>query len=788
MKAPQMIRHPLATACAAAVMVSPLASAQDTEQATVIEEVYVTAQSQVFGNNAVTESMKLQQSPMTSVNALIDNLPGVSIQEGDTYGFDDWSTTIAVRGFQNSLSEQQIGTTIDGIPNGGSSYGGGAKANRYLDPSNLETVTVSQGTADIASRALDALGGTIDFVSSDPEEEQRIRAQASFGEYDAERYYLRYDTGTLGGHTRAWFSVSHQTASDWVNGAAENERDHIAAKLVSSFDAVEITAYASYDDIHEDNYQRLFSPEEFASNDGWDRLTDVWTGIPYVDQVYRRGWSTLRENFLGYVKAAFQPTDGMNLTVGGYYHDNKGRGDWIPPYLVNVVDDQGGPESEALGNAGVNGGGIQGLIFFVDGAGNALSPTPGCASSITFPYGGAGPQYDPACYAPGAIAVQSYRHTNYWKERTGAFVDGDWDLELAGFTNTLRGGIWYEDQTRDETRTWQKITDTRVGIEFDQVPYWTQYDRTYPQETFKWYLEDSIDVGDITLTLGAKKFLVDVERRDNFGETTGVAVDSDSDLLWSGGALWQTPVDGLEVFAGYAENFKAINDEILERPDSDLSALEPETAESIEVGLRYRGDRVFLTATYYEADFSNRIIFLSPESAAGPDYIIGTSGTYFNAGGIDSSGFELTADIDLTDSLRLYSAYTFSDSSYVGTGDAAVDAGLGVVPGADVVGIPDQQLVLSLDWRRDNLMAGISGKYTGERPVRLDNSWVADDYITTDFYVTLMGEQGPGSISGWNVTLLVNNAFDESYIGGIAGQGAWIGAPRTVSAAFTLDL
>lgn len=789
MKALPMNRHPLASACAAAILVSPYALAQDDRApATVVEEVYVTAQSQVFGNNAVTESMKMQQSPLTSVNALIDNLPGVSIQEGDAYGFDDWSTTIAVRGFQNSLAEQQIGTTIDGIPNGGSSYGGGAKANRYLDPSNLETVTVSQGTADIASRALDALGGTIDFVSSDPEDEQRIRAQASFGEYDAERYYLRYDTGTLGGHTRAWFSASHQTASDWVNGAAENERDHIAAKLVSTFDAVEITAYASYDDIHEDNYQRLFSPEEFASNDSWDRLTDVWTGIPYVDQVYRRGWSTLRENFLGYVKAAFQPADGMNLTVGGYYHDNEGRGDWIPPYLVNVVDDQGGPESEALGTAGVNGGGIQGLIFFVDGAGNALSPEPGCTSSITFPYGGAGPEYDPACYAPGAIAVQSYRHTNYWKERTGAFIDGDWTLDLAGFTNTVRGGIWYEDQTRDETRTWQKITDTRVGIEFDRVPYWTQYDRTYPQETFKWHLENSVDVGDFTLTLGAKKFLVDVDRRDNFGETSNVGVDSDSDLLWSGGVLWQTPLDGLEVFAGYAENFKAINDEILERPDSDLSSLEPETAENIEVGLRYRGDRVFLTATFYEADFSNRIIFLSPESAAGPDYIIGTSGTFFNAGGIDSSGFELTADIDLTDSLRLYSAYTFTDSTYVGTGDAAVDAGLGVVPGADVVGIPDQQLVLSLDWRRDNLMAGISGKYTGERPVRLDNSWVADDYITTDVYLTLVGDRSIGSISGWNVTLLVNNAFDESYIGGIAGQGAWIGAPRTVSASFTLDL
>ncbi|PLW81493.1 TonB-dependent receptor [Kineobactrum sediminis] len=753
-----------------------------------LEEIFVVARSQVFGSNVVTDSMKMQQSPLTSVNALIDNLPGVSVQEGDSYGFDDWSTTIAVRGFQNSLDQQQIGTTIDGIPNGGSGYGGGAKANRYVDSANLRTVAVSQGTADIASRSLDALGGTIDFVTDDPAEESGLRFQGGLGEDDGERYYVRYDTGTFGGNTRAWLSASHQSATDWINGAAENERDHLAAKLVSELGVAEVTAYISYDDTHEDNYQRLFSPEEFASNPEWDRLTDVWTGIPYVDQVYRQGWSTLRENLLAYVKADMEVSSTLRISAGGYYHDNEGRGDWIPPYLVNVADDQGGPESEALGTTSVMGGSALGQIFFVDGLGNALSPEAGCVSSITFPYGGAGPNYDPACYAPGAIPVQSYRHTNYKKERTGLTLDGEWMTSLAGLDNTVRGGLWYEDQQRDETRTWQKLVDARVGIEFDNVPYWTQYDRTYPQQVMKWYLEDSIELGSVTLNAGIKQFLVDVEREDNFGETTNVKVNSDSDVLLSGGVLWQTPVDGLEVFAGYSENFKAIYDEILERPESDLSALNPETAENVELGLRYRSGDLFLTTTFYQVDFNDRIIFLSPESAAGPNYLIGTNGTYFNAGGIEAEGLELTADLKLTDRLSVYSAYTWSDATYVGTGDPAVDTGLGIDPGNDVVGIPDQQLVLSLDYSHGNLLAGISGKYTGERPIRLDNSWIADDYITADLYLTLNGEALASTGNNWSVTLLMNNVFDESYLGGIAGQGAWIGAPRTVSASFTIDL
>lgn len=96
--------------------------------------------------------------------------------------------------------------------------------------------------------------------------------------------------------------------------------------------------------------------------------------------------------------------------------------------------------------------------------------------------------------------------------------------------------------------------------------------------------------------------------------------------------------------------------------------------------------------------------------------------------------------------------------------------------------------MLSLDWRRDNLAAGISGKYTGERAITLDNSWVAEDYITADIYVTLMGNALGGNAGNWSLTLLLNNAFDEEYLGGIAGQGAWIGTPRTVSASFTVDL
>ena len=145
-----------------------------------IEEIVVLGQAKTFANTAVTDSMMAQQAPITSVTAVIDNLPGVSVQEGDTFGFDDWSTTISIRGFQTSLADQQ-GMTIDGMPNGNSNYGGGAKANRYIDTANLGGVNVSQGTADIASRSNEALGGTLDFLTSDPLLESGVTLKGAAG-------------------------------------------------------------------------------------------------------------------------------------------------------------------------------------------------------------------------------------------------------------------------------------------------------------------------------------------------------------------------------------------------------------------------------------------------------------------------------------------------------------------------------------------------------------------------------------------------------------------------------
>ena len=756
-------------------------------------EIIVTGVRATYNNAQVSEGMMAQQTPLTSPLSLVDNLPGVSVQEGDTFGFDDWSTTVAIRGFQTNLDEQQVGITIDGLPNGGSNYGGGSKANRYIDSMNIGDVRVSQGTSDIGSLSNEALGGTLDFITSDPLEESRVRFSVSLGENDAQRFYVRYDTGTiLGGMAQAWISASHQEATDWVNSSAENQRDHIAAKFTTN-GPVKVTGYVSYDDTQEDNYQRLFSPVEFSSDPSWDRLTAEWTGIPYVDQLYRKGWSTLRENFFTYLKAEAEVASGLDIRAAAYFHKNAGRGDWVPPYIVNVTDDGvGNPESELSGLRTEGGGFIAdadhlaGRIYFVDANGVALNPDPACVSSITFPYGGAGPEYDPACYPAGAIGVQSYRHTHYGKERLGFTSDFNWERDFGSFNNVLRGGIWYEDTTRREWRDWHKIIDTRVGFEFENPSYWTQYRRKYPQDTFKWFVQDEVTFGPVTANFGIKQFINNLERLDILGETPNAKIDSKSDVLLSGGIRVEV-MDGLDIFAGYAENFKALGDEILERPLADINDLQPETAENIEVGVRYNTRLIQATATYFNSKFDNRIIFLANNTDAGPDYLIGTNGTYFNAGGIDSEGFELAVNAIVTEGVSLYGSYTYIDATYKGTGDPLVDEAVGITPGNRVTGIPKSMFVLSADFERGPFRFGISGKYTGARYVDIGNVWKTDSYFLTDAYVGVSGDAVSEMLEGVDFSLAVNNLTDESYLGGISGGGAWIGAPRTVVFTATVD-
>ncbi len=132
---------------------------------------------------------------------------------------------------------------------------------------------------------------------------------------------------------------------------------------------------------------------------------------------------------------------------------------------------------------------------------------------------------------------------------------------------------------------------------WDVRPYWHQYDWEFPQRIFRWYLEETLYADPFTASAGVRQFLVEISRTDLFNVNPDLNIDSNSDLLFSGGITYESSIDGLRLFAGYSGNFRAFTSALLEVPGRSLDTLEPETSSNIDIGIQFSGSRIALSGT-----------------------------------------------------------------------------------------------------------------------------------------------------------------------------------------------
>ncbi|MDQ8202281.1 TonB-dependent receptor [Pelagicoccus sp. SDUM812003] len=767
---------------AALISAGPLLAQSDNQSisdVTELEEVFVFSQSTTQSNAVLSLEQLELASPMTSALDHIDRLPGVVVQEGDAYGGDDWSTSVSIRGFQTDRNSSQLGYTIDGLPNGNTNYGGGAKPNRFIDSENIGSVVVSQGAGDIASASTTALGGTIQYMMIDPGYEESVSVQYSTGDNNMRRYFLRYNTGEIGENTRAFISLSDSFHNRWTsegeNGLAD--RLHVDSKVVSKWGQVNVEARLSYDDIHEDNYNGV-TLEQFAANPNWDYLTGEWTGMPNPDQYFVEGWSTVRENTLGGLKLDMPLGDNGTLMLQPYFHSQSGEGHWIPPYQRRGWDEEGNPTSIAQLAA------TEARVFFYDAAGNDILPLDEDGNPLANPFD---IETYPEAVQAGAVPASSFRTSHYGNSRIGARAN--YTLKTEG--NTLDVGFWYEQQERDSGRDWHKILDASVGMEYDYRPYWTDFDQTFDTDTTMLYVQDTIEWGSVTAQIGLKQYYVELSGYDNIASESLGSLDSDSDLLPSVGLLYDLGDHAGQLFANYTENFSAINDNVLLRDASP--SLAPEQSDSIDLGYRYTRDRLSFTASTYMIEFDNKISFVDPgdDDLTEIDYDIGTGGGFVNVGGIESKGLELAANYQFNSAFSGYVSATYNDSEYTKTVPEN-----GVVAGNEVVGSVSELLTASLFYRSEaGYYASLAAKWTGDRQGTLDNSEQMEAYTKVDmtFGYRRAFDTDDGFVKALRAELRVYNAFDARYLATPDGDarvsaGAYfIGAPRNVSMTFGLE-
>jgi len=715
-----------------------------------LEAVVVTGQAVSFTNNVLPPELTKLAAPLTSVVDAVNLLPGVNVTPGGVFGSDDWSVGITMRGF----TQDQLGFTVDGLPNGATSYGGGAKPNRFLDSENMRSVSVSQGTADISSPSNQALGGTINYESIDPSMKRGVAINYSTGSWQAQREFVRYDTGALfNDNTYGYISFSNTYNKRWIGSGSNGHtsRIHVDSKVISYLtDKLTMTARLSWDDAYENNYNSV-TLAQFKQDPNWDRLNWNWTGKPNVDQNFVQPWNTVRQNALAGVRFDYAPSDTSNIEFYPYFQYMKGSGGWLPPYQLFGVDGTG-----QLTGGRPTAGGAFSKVFFLDAAGQPLATPAGCSDA-----------FNAACYAAGATPASSFRQSLYKNNRYGFIAKGTWQVGI----NNLTAGLWLENLERINGRVWYAVNDPTLSWNYARPYYYKQFNQQLNTNTRKLYAQDEVHLGPVDITAGVSKYLVTLTGKDLLNNGTQFAsINSNSTLLPSIGAVYHLDHRS-QVYASVTKNFEPVPDGVVQAAavGTDISHVKPESSINIDTGYRYSTRDVQLGLSVYHVRFANQITFINPQSdgVTRINYTIGTAGTFINVGGVESKGVEAIANWKASPNVDLYASATFNNSTYLGNIN-------GIKAGNKVAGQPSRMLSVAANYHdADGFIAGISGKYVGGRYGTIDNTEKLPSYVSVDAYAGYHIGFSENSHTFKSIDLMFNvtNLMDRRYLGTVDSAG-----------------
>lgn len=735
-------------ASVAAVSLFPtLAAAQDVAPAADApadnagEEIVVYGFGETRQVQTVSDSDIALLTPGTSPLKAISKLPGVNFQSADAFGAYEWSTRISLRGF----NQNQLGFTLDGVPLGDMSYGNynGLHISRAIISENLGTVTVSQGAGNLATASTSNLGGTLVFASRDPSEKTDIVASGTYGSDDTYRGFVRVDSGDLGG-VRGYLSYAYLNAGKW-RGEGEQRQHQVNAKVVADVGDGKISAFLNYSDRAENDYQDMSAGMIARLGNRWDNFAPDWQTAYRVaavaaNQATRAGSATaalpyptfgltfpspvqtiddayydaagIRRDWIGGVTFETPVTDNVHAKLQGYYHNNKGQGLWWTPYVA--------------------------------------SPTG---------------------------APISVRTTEYNIDRMGAIGSITWETDM----NRLEIGGWYEGNDFRQARRFYALDNTLAGssrnsLKFQENPFFTQWDVEFSTETTQYYVMDTLDLGQLTLSGGWKGLRV--LNRANPRIAGGLASGSIQSKDWflpQVGALLKLG-DSAELFANYTQNMRAFVSAATAGPFSTTQAgfnallttsrLKPETSKTYEVGGRVRAGAFQGSVAAYYVDFSNRLLGVT--TGAG---IVGNPVILQNVGKVRSKGAEISGTYSMGGGFSATASYSYNDSTYRNNVVNAAGTVLAAIKGKTVVDSPKHIASGELAYTGDVLFGRIGANYMSKRYYTYTNDQSVGSRVLVDASIGVKVPEGHGFLTGFAIEASATNLLDKDYVSTIGSNG-----------------
>ena len=700
-----------------AVLVATVAGAAEPQP--VIEEIRVFGKGETRQVQALTAS-QLEQFPAgTSPLKSIEKLPGVNFQSADPYGAYEWSTRIVVRGF----NQNQLGFTLDGVPLGDMSYANhnGLHISRAILSENIGRVVLSQGTGALGTASTSNLGGTIQFYSDDPRDEFGVDLHGATGSDEAQRVYARLDSGETASGARAFLSIATQETDKW-KGAGTQEQEYANVKIVQPIGEAELSAYYSYSDRAEIDYQDMSHEMIGRLGQDWDNYFPDYaravaaaqgnfTGdVETLDDAYWNA-SGLREDNLAYVSLDTPMGEIASLSTTVYLHTNEGMGLWGTPYV----------------------------------------PTPDGAPL-------------------------SVRTTEYEIDRMGVVNSVQFDLDAHTVTATL----WYEDNDFNQARRFYGEPSlerpTRDFTEFQDNPFFTQWEYDFTTETLQFSLQDAWQINeDLRIEAGFKSVRVDVEADTVTGANKTGSISTEETFLPQVGFVYSVS-EQHEIFGDVSRNVRALIGSATgtspfsatqEGFEQIRSRIEPEMATTYELGWRFFVADVEGVVTAYYVDFEDRLLAIQQGSA-----IIGNFNALANVGTVETTGIEAGINWQLNDYITWFNSASYNKSTYEDDFTSGSDT-VGVA-GKTVTDAPEWLFNSELAMEMEQFFGKVHYKFTDERYYTYLNEGSVDGFSMLN--VALGYRLGNmGWLKSLTAQIDVTNVLEEDYISTV-GSGGFVNA------------
>jgi iron complex outermembrane receptor protein len=703
----------LALTVSASVTALDAARAQDAQDAGT-EAVVVIGSGQSRSVSTLLPSNLSVQPPGTSVQKLLNILPGVSAQSIDALGVNEQSLTLQVRGF----STTHLGYTLDGMPLGDGAYNNynGLTISRALISENLGRADLATGIAGLGIASTSNLGGAITYTSSAPKQEMGVVGTQTFGSTDAKRTFVRFDTGDVDGFS-AYLSGSYSEQNLFVNQPAYNTSygKQLNGKAQYLFDGGKITAFMDLsrtnqvDDpyLSKDQLQRLGFDYGGDAPDFTTYVKRAACSVPSLvaqcvnatapektaDVTFTNG-SILRNDDLFYVAGDYAFSDALSARLQVYRHTDKGAGNNFIAGLSN-----------------------QGTATTADD-----------------------------------LPVQ-IRDTRYTINRDGVVGSVAYDLDTYGVHNHFQAGGWLEENTSSAARyIHTDITGPQdLGLFLTTVPSTAQWVQATQWGTQQFYLQDTASLLDDTLSIdfGFKG----THAKSNAKALPGIALTAPpaSSQFATGtltardfflpevGVNWKL-APGHEVYASYSENmamfqggFK-LGPQSVTQPVWDVqgSTLVPETSRSFDFGYRFVTDDLQLSLAGYHVNFDNRLLQYNP-CPTNLQQNPGCGNSFHNAGSVTSNGAEIGAQWQVLPWLSWYNSASYDETTYdQDLNFCTTTCTLYATAGKQQVDTPKTLLASVLSVRQDGFWASLQTKFTGRRYYTYTNDQGFGAYTTFD--------------------------------------------------------